>query len=36
VEGTFRVNPKAKVENVQARVYESGSSQPRVTHTVTL
>jgi hypothetical protein len=36
VEGTFRVNPKAKVENVQARVYETGSNQPRATHTVTL
>lgn len=36
VEGTFRVNPKAKVENVQVRVYETGSSQPRATHTVTL
>lgn len=36
VEGTFRVNPKAKVENVQVRVYETGSNQPRATHTVTL
>ena len=36
VEGTFRVNPKAKVENVQARVYETGSNQPRATHTLTL
>jgi hypothetical protein len=36
VEGTFRVNPKAKVESVQVRVYESGSSQPRATHSVTL
>lgn len=36
VEGTFRVNPKAKVESVQVRVYESGSSQPRATHTVAL
>ena len=36
VEGTFRVSPKAKVENVQVRVYESGSSQPRATHTVTV
>lgn len=35
VEGTFRVDPKAKVDNVQVRVYESGSSQPRVTQTVT-
>ena len=36
VEGTFRVNPKAKVENVQVRVYETGSNQPRATHTVTM
>ena len=36
VEGTFRVNPKAKVESVQVRVYETGSSQPRATHTVSL
>ena len=36
VEGTFRVSPKAKVESVQVRVYESGSSQPRATHAVTL
>ena len=36
LEGTFRVNPKAKVESVQVRVYETGSSQPRATHTVAL
>jgi hypothetical protein len=36
VEGTFRVNPKAKVESVQVRIYETGSSQPRATHTVAL
>jgi hypothetical protein len=36
VEGTFRVNPKAKVENVQARIYENGSNQPRATNTVSL
>jgi uncharacterized protein DUF6776 len=36
VEGTFRVNPKAKVESVQARVYETGSSQPKATHSVSL
>lgn len=36
VEGTFRVNPKAKVESVQVRVYESGSAQPRATQTVSL
>lgn len=36
VEGTFRISPKAKVESVQVRVYETGSSQPRATHTVAL
>ncbi len=36
VEGTFRVSPKAKVESVQVRVYEVGSTQPRATHLVTL
>lgn len=36
VEGSFRVNPKAKVESVQVRVYETGSSQPRATQTVSL
>jgi hypothetical protein len=36
VEGTFRVNPKAKVENVQARIYENGSNQPRATNSVSL
>ena len=36
VEGTFRVSPKAKVQSVQVRVYENGSSQPRATHTVAL
>jgi hypothetical protein len=36
VEGTFRVSPKAKVESVQVRVYENGSSQPRATYTVAL
>ncbi|HKQ29526.1 MAG TPA: DUF6776 family protein [Burkholderiales bacterium] len=36
VEGTFRVSPKAKVESVQVRVYETGSSQPRATNTVAL
>ena len=36
VEGIFRVNPKAKVESVQARVYETGSNQPRATMTATL
>jgi hypothetical protein len=36
VEGTFRVNPKAKVESVQVRIYESGSTQPRATQSVSL
>lgn len=36
VEGTFRVSPKARVESVQVRVYETGSSQPRATHSVSL
>lgn len=36
VEGTFRVSPKAKVESVQVRVYETGSGEPRATHTVSL
>lgn len=36
VEGTFRVSPKAKVESVQVRVYEGGSTQPRTTLQVTL
>ena len=36
VEGTFRVNPRAKVESVQVRVYETGATQPRATHSVSL
>ncbi len=36
VEGTFRVSPKARVDSVQVRIYETGSSQPRATHTVAL
>ena len=36
VEGTFRVRPKARVDSVQVRIYETGSSQPRATHTVAL
>jgi len=31
-DGTFRVNPKAKVENVQVRVFENGVTAPRATH----
>ena len=36
VEGIFRVNPKAKVESVQVRIYEAGGSEPRTTHSVTV
>jgi hypothetical protein len=36
VEGSFRVNPKAKLENVQVRIYEAGAKQPSATHTVSL
>jgi hypothetical protein len=36
VEGTFRVSPKARVQSVQVRVYESGSKAPSATHSVTL
>lgn len=36
IEGTFRVNPRARVESVQIRVYEDGSAQPRATHTAKL
>ena len=36
VEGTFRVSPKAKVESVQARIYEGGSSEPRATNSVSM
>jgi hypothetical protein len=36
VEGTFRVNPKARVESVQVRIFETGSNQPRAIQTVGL
>jgi hypothetical protein len=36
VEGTFRVSPKARVESVQVRVYENGSSEPRATQSAAL
>lgn len=36
VEGTFRVSPKAKVESVQVKVFESGTSEPRATQAVAL
>ena len=36
IDGTFRVNPKARVVSVQVRVYEAGSVEPKVTQSVTL
>ncbi|MDH4190112.1 MAG: hypothetical protein OEW21_07905 [Betaproteobacteria bacterium] len=36
VEGTFRIAPKARVESVQVRVYESGSTEAKAMHTVIL
>ena len=36
VDGIFRVSPKARVGNVQMRVYEAGSAEPKVTQSVTL
>ena len=33
IEGTFRVAPNAVVKSMQVRVFESGSSQPRLTQT---
>ena len=35
VEGIFRVDPKAKVESVQARVYEAGSDQVKAAQSAT-
>lgn len=35
-EGAFRVDPGAKVQSVQVRVFEQGAAQPRATQTVTL
>ena len=34
VEGTFRAPPAARVDSVQVRVYDTGSTQVRVTETV--
>ena len=34
IEGTFRVAPDAVVKSMQVRVYESGSSAPRLTRSV--
>lgn len=36
IQGTFRVDPSARVNNVQVRVYENGIAAPRVTHTSAL
>ncbi|MCC6210747.1 MAG: hypothetical protein IT513_06865 [Burkholderiales bacterium] len=36
IDGSFRVSPKAKVDSVQLRVYESGSVEPKATQSVTL
>lgn len=36
VDGAFRVNPKARVESVQVRVFEAGVGQARATQTATL
>jgi hypothetical protein len=36
VEGTFRVNPKARVESVQVRVFENGVVPVRATHAATI
>jgi hypothetical protein len=36
VEGTFRVSPGARVESVQARIYEAGTGPAKATRNVTL
>lgn len=36
VEGTFRVDPKAKVGTVQVRIFEAGTAQAKATQSVTL
>lgn len=36
VEGTFRVDPKAKVSTVQVRIFEAGAVQAKATQSVTL
>jgi len=33
IEGTFRVAPNAVVKSMQVRVFESGSSEPKLTQT---
>ena len=35
-EGSFRVDPKAKVRSVQVRLFEQGAAQPRATESYTL
>ena len=35
IEGVFRVHAKARVQSVQARVYENGAVEPRATQSVT-
>lgn len=35
IDGSFRVSPKAKVSSVQLRVYETGSTEPKVTQNAT-
>lgn len=36
VEGTFRIDPMAKVGTVQVRVFEAGAAQAKVTQSITL
>jgi len=36
IDGSFRVDPKAKVGSVQLRIYENGSAEPKLTKSVTL
>lgn len=36
VEGTFRVDPKARVSTVQVRIFETGAAQAKATQSVTL
>jgi hypothetical protein len=36
IDGVFRIAPKAKVASVQLRVYETGTTEPRVTQNATL
>ena len=36
IDGNFRVSPKARVGSVQVRVYETGTTEPKVTQSVTL